>query len=87
MVYQFDIRVAGNSHSFFQRWSACESFHKSITKDMKLPKGAEFKSQFPKKVTKTLDSARLEGRRIELDALFGDLSDWGRENGMAVRAR
>ena len=85
VVYQFDVRVAGNSHSFYQRWSACENFHKSITKDMKLPKGAELKSEFPKKVRKTLEPARLESRRIELDALFGDLSEWGRNNGMAVR--
>lgn len=52
---------------------------------MKLPKGAEFKSEFPKKVRKTMEPARLESRRIELDALFGDLSEWGRTNGMAVR--
>ena len=84
-MYEFDVRVAGNRHRFFQRWSACESFHKAITKDMKLPKGAEFKSAFPKKLKKTLVPARLEERRVELDALFGDLSEWGQTNGMAVR--
>ena len=84
VVYQIDVKIAGNTHAFYQRWSACETFHKAITKDMKLPKGAEFKSDFPTKVKKTLEPERLDKRKIELDAYFGDLSDWGRTNGMAV---
>ena len=51
---------------------------------MKLPKGAEFKSDFPTKLKKTLEPDRLERRKVELDAYFGDLSEWGRTNGMAV---
>lgn len=85
MVYQIDVKIAGTAHAFFQRWSACEKFHKSLTKDMKLPKGAEFKSDFPTKIKKTLEPDRLERRKVELDAYFGDLSEWGRTNGMAVR--
>ena len=85
VVYQIDVKIAGTTHAFFQRWSACESFHKRLTKDMKLPKGAEFKSDFPTKLKKTLEPDRLEKRKIELDAYFGDLSEWGRDNGMAVR--
>ena len=84
MVYQIDVKSAGTAHAIFQRWSACESFHKCLTKDMKLPKGAEFKSDFPTKLKKTLEPDRLERRKVELDAYFGDLSEWGRTNGMAV---
>jgi hypothetical protein len=54
VVYQIDVKIAGTTHAFFQRWSVCEKFHKSLTKDMKLPKGAEFKSDFPTKMKKTL---------------------------------
>ena len=46
---------------------------------------AEFKSDFPTKIKKTLEPDRLERRKVELDAYFGDLSEWGRTNGMAVR--
>lgn len=87
MVYQIDVKIAGTTHAFFQRWSVCEKFHKSLTKDMKLPKGAEFKSDFPTKLKKTLEPDRLETRKLELDAYFGDLSEWGRTNGMAVRCK
>ena len=54
---------------------------------MKLPKGAEFKYEFPskRKKLKNPDPERLDKRKLELDHYFGDLSEWGRSNGMAVR--
>jgi hypothetical protein len=52
VIYRFEVRFKGAVHVYHQRWSACENFHKAITKDLKLPKGAEFKAKFPMKKTK-----------------------------------
>ena len=86
VIYRFDVRFKGSSHTFQQRWSACEGFHKAITKDLKLPKGAEFKAEFPSKRTKmkNFEPEAIESRRAELDAYFGELAEWARNNGMAV---
>ena len=65
-----------------------KGFHKAITKDLKLPKGAEFKTEFrPSKRTtmKKFKPEAIASQRAELDAYFGELAELSRKVQCVIR--